>query len=131
MSIMSGVRVLDMNNDMKKILFLIIAIATFFSCSGKSPADDNVYSYQVKMLKYQNESKYIQEVVQDVFYVIEKYKDNRRILFYVYSRPYATFREYQDALNIIITIFKEYGYILNDINDENIMEFCSNSVQKK
>ena len=128
---MSGVRVLDMNNDMKKILFLIIAIATFFSCSGKSPADDNVYSYQVKMLKYQNESKYIQEVVQDVFYVIEKYKDNRRILFYVYSRPTATYRERQDALNIIITIFKEYGYTFCGINDENIMEFYSSYVQKK
>ena len=125
MSIMSGVRVLDMNNDMKKILFLIIAIATFLSCSGKSPADDNVYPFQVKMYKYHNESKYIQEIVQDVFYVIEKYKDNRRILFYAYSRPNASYREYQDALNIIITIFKEYGYVFCGINDENIMEFRS------
>ena len=115
---------------MKKILFLIIAIATFFSCSGKSPADDNVYPFQVKMSKYQSDSKYIQEIVQDVFYVIEKYKDNRRILFYVYSRSYATFRERQDALNIIITIFKEYGYIYCGINDENIMEFHSSSVKK-
>ena len=116
---------------MKKILFLIIAIATFFSCSGKSPVDDNVYPYQVRMYKYQSDSKYIQEIVQDVFYVIEKYKDNGCILFYVYSRPYATFREQQDALNIIITIFKEYGYIFCGINDENIMEFYSSSVQKK
>ncbi len=131
MSIMSGVRVLEINNVMKKFLFLIIAIATFFSCSGKSPADDNVYPYHVKMLMYQKESKYIREVVQDVFYVIEKYKDNRRILFYVYPRPYATFKDYQDALNIIITIFKEYGYTFCGINDENIMEFYSSSVQKK
>ena len=116
---------------MRKFLFLIIATATFFSCSGKSPADDNFYQFQVKMCyKYQNESKYIQEVVQDVFYVIEKYKDNRRILFYVYSRPTATYRERQDALNIIITIFKEYGYVFCGINDENIMEFYSSSVKK-
>ena len=93
MSIMSGVRVLENNNDMKKILFLIIGIATFFSCSGKSPADDNVYPYQMKMHKYQNESNYVKEIVQEVFYVIEKYKDNRRILFYAYSRPNATYRE--------------------------------------
>lgn len=128
---MSGVRVLENNNDMKKILFLIIGIATFFSCSGKSPADDNVYPYQMKMHKYQNESNYVKEIVQEVFYVIEKYKDNRRILFYAYSRPNATYRERQDALNIIITIFKEYGYVFCGINDENIMEFYSSSVQKK
>lgn len=115
---------------MKKILFLFIGIVTFLSCSGKTPADDNVYPFQVKMSKYQSDSKYIQEIVQDVFYVVEKYKDNRRILFYAYSRPYATFVERQDALNIIITIFKEYGYVYCGINDENIMEFYSSSVKK-
>ena len=127
---MSGVRVLEIKKVMKKILFLFIAIATFFSCSGKSPTDDDVYSFQVRMFKCQSDSKYIQEIVQDVFYVIEKYKDNRRILFYVYSRPYATFRERQDALNIIITIFKEYGYIFCGINDDNIMEFHSSNIKK-
>lgn len=127
---MSGVRVLENKKVMKKILFLIIAIATFFSCSGKYPANYNDYPIQVKMFKCQNESKYVQEIVQDVFYVIEKYKDNRRILFYVYSRPYATFREHQDALNIIITIFKEYGYIFCGINDDNIMEFHSSNIKK-
>ena len=84
----------------------------------------------MKMSKYQSDSKYIQEIVEDVFYVVEKYKDNRRILFYAYSISYATFRERQDALNIIITIFKEYGYTFCGINDENIMEFHSSSVKK-
>ncbi len=128
MSIMSGVRVLEINNDMKKI-FLFITFMTFISCSNKT-IDNTINNTKINNTaqKFQQaQDEYTKYVINDVNTIINAYKGNRYIMYRLPDR-YNT--EYNNTFNIVISIFKKYDYAFYQYHDR-VLIFKHTSVYKK
>lgn len=125
---MSGVRVLENNNDMKKI-FLFIIIMTFIGCSNKT-ADDTINNTKINNTaqKFQHaQDEYTKYVINEVNTIINVYKGNRYIMYRLPDRYNA---EYNNTFNTVISIFKKYDYAFYQYHDK-VLIFKHTSVYKK
>lgn len=100
---------------MKRLILLLITIATFLSCTSATPTDSNVWS------DAQKKAEYISPGIVQAREMLEKFPENQTIVITLGDR--GTFYLATLEINTIIQIFESYGYYLHQYEYKKVLIF--------